>query len=388
MTQSASSAAVEDSIDHKFVHVVAQTLPESAPLSAPVAQALADDAEYHLRHVLQIAISFMNHSKTNVLSVSHVASALALVTGRQSYGFRKQREFHTLGFASVAGCNGLYVPKDEVLPLERFYAQPLPAARSSPALTAEWIMQNGSELQEMCAPSINVTSANALLGILRIVIDTDEEEYVEDALRTLSSMGEAAINIVPLLDHLVGIVHANARPKGETATLTRAMRALYALLCNPRHGIECHLDRVAPCILTCLLGQSLGSGDTQGLRELAADVLHAALSSFPDAVFRARTIKTLAAVLTDSETTMPSLYGALLGLAAAGQEVCNIMVHPHLPALLRGLEAALAAAETVQHPVAGEVKEWIGCVCEAIALATGASTVPVDSIGASDALPV
>lgn len=69
------------------VHVIAQSVPHLPPLRDDAAAALAPDAEYRIREIVQDAIKFMRHAKRGRLSTRDIDSALRLRNVEPLYGF-------------------------------------------------------------------------------------------------------------------------------------------------------------------------------------------------------------------------------------------------------------------------------------------------------------
>lgn len=69
------------------VHVIAQSLPNLTTLTDAAAAALAPDAEYRLREIIQDSLKFMNHSKRHTLMPDDINAALRLRNVEPLYGF-------------------------------------------------------------------------------------------------------------------------------------------------------------------------------------------------------------------------------------------------------------------------------------------------------------
>lgn len=185
----------------------------------------------------------------------------------------------------------------------------------------------------------------------------------------------AVKTIHPVLPSLIAIirqmVHENARVSGRTEILFNVTRLIYAMLSRTQFGVEAYYDQILPPLLTCLLGRRLGRGDHWSLRDYAASIVQETFRMHADPVSRGRTAKTMVAALTDNQTPLESIYGAIRGLAALGQDVFRFQFLPHLPALLLGLERAAVANDKLEGDDRAAVDEKISLLCQAIQETTG-----------------
>lgn len=207
--------------------------------------------------------------------------------------------------------------------------------------------------------------------IERVIGDPEAADSEFDAiLREVA----AVRTIHPVLPHFISIirlkVHENARASGRTEILFNITRLIYAIFSRSQFGVEAYYDQILPALLTCLLGRRLGRGDHWSLRDHAAFVVQETFRMHDDPVSRGRTAKTMVSVLTDKQSPLESIYGAIRGLAALGQAVFRFQFLPHLPALLFGLERAAVANDKLEGDARAVVDEKISFVCQAIENAT------------------
>lgn len=130
-------------IDEEFIKVVAQSLPELPPLKSDVPRALAADAEYRLRELIQRAKSFMVHSKRRRLTVEDISGAFRHRDTQPVLGYGAGDLGEHIEFRHVEGSPGLYVPREEFVKLEDVITAELPARRLCPAIEANWIALEG-----------------------------------------------------------------------------------------------------------------------------------------------------------------------------------------------------------------------------------------------------
>jgi len=363
----------------EFIQVVAQSIPGLLPLKPEVSKALAPDAEYRLREVIQRAKLYMQHSKRNTLSVTDVAAASKAQDNQINISFGSRGKANQFEYAHTAGVPGLYAPRDSVLALDDVICETLPPEHPPPLISTQWIAINGQKVDETNEhpPNGARLSRNALQecdafrhSIMYAISEAeDDEEQVEAALKSIAQ----AQSIQPMLHSFVNfiqrIVHEHARAAGRTQVLFNATRLIYALLIHAQYGVELHYDRLMPALLTCLVGRRLGTGDHWTLREHAAGVLREAFERNADPVPRVRTTKTLVAVLTDKQAPLESIFGCIHGLANLGKDVFKFQLLPHYRALLCGLERATRASQNLDEELRMLVEEKVRRICNAIQFA-------------------
>jgi len=122
-------------------------------------------------------------------------------------------------------------------------------------------------------------------------------------------------------------IKASTKRVGLLRTMITCIRSL---LENPLVNLEFHLQQLLPAIFTCNVAAKLSGSpheDHWSLRRLAADVIakinHKFGDQFPE--LQARICKTFLYAL-DSDKSLPTVYGGLVGLAALGPEVVRSLL--------------------------------------------------------------
>lgn len=101
---------IEDArISKETVKVISQGISGLGDLKDEVAAALASDAEYRVREIIQDASKFMRHSKRNTLSTEDINAALRLRNVEPLYGLSSPEP---LNFVKVSGSTNLYFVSD------------------------------------------------------------------------------------------------------------------------------------------------------------------------------------------------------------------------------------------------------------------------------------
>lgn len=86
---SRSKEASDDAsrLSAQSIHVIAQSIPNLPPLREEAAAALAPDAEYRIREIVQDSLKFMRHSRRRRLTTGDINAALRLRNIEPLYGF-------------------------------------------------------------------------------------------------------------------------------------------------------------------------------------------------------------------------------------------------------------------------------------------------------------
>lgn len=167
------------------------------------------------------------------------------------------------------------------------------------------------------------------------------------------------------------------RHLADVDILSALMRAAYALLTNPSLHIEAYLHQLMPSILTCLVGKRLGVPKAAGeggagpggglapaeksaadksaaltvdhwqLREHAASLVALVCERFGGsyANLQPRITRTLVRALMDPKKPLTTHYGSIVGIAALGARVVQLLLMPNLGEYLTLLEEEAAKAE-------------------------------------------
>ena len=296
--------------------MIAQGMTGYYPLEDDVAESLAVDTEFFIRTVLDEALKFQAHSKSESLSPAHVTSALRVTTGKTPLGYGAPYPSHSFPFRAVPGCDGLFVPGDEIVSLIELRDAPI-SARSIPRPPqVEWLR----------SPT-DYTRDNFLC---RICADAARSEQIpktiQDGVRSLLSA-----------------IHPQLDDGGDNELLRSILDVTLTIARAGAPSARMCAHDLARLALSVLLAPQ---GPDDRTRRLAAAVLARVLLSFEDiATVRARSLGTLVAALTLPEAALDVLHGAVLGIAAAGEEACRLFLEPCLNSLHIALSAALREAD-------------------------------------------
>lgn len=124
-SQATTRPKVRATISSDYVTIVLQTLSETSTIRPEVASLLANDAEYYLRHLINLSKHHMRHAKRSRLSVSDVQLAAKRSPGALP-GFGISSSAPVPNFQPIPSCHGLFVTSDIVVPLVDVLHRPLP----------------------------------------------------------------------------------------------------------------------------------------------------------------------------------------------------------------------------------------------------------------------
>lgn len=128
-------------LSDEFVRVIAQSLSDLPAMRPDVPRVIAVDAEYRLRELIQLAKSFMVHSKRTGLAVEDVATALRR---------RSAEPVFALGVGGpgrkVADVEGVYMRTDKLVRLDDLITRELPGGGGGVTVKAGWVALDGEQV--------------------------------------------------------------------------------------------------------------------------------------------------------------------------------------------------------------------------------------------------
>lgn len=327
-----------------YIFIIAQSFPQLPSLRPEVASLLAQSSEFYLRHIIRLAKSHMRHSNSPSLCIRHVELALASVPSDvrhpSSLGYFYSENLPT--FESVKACPGLFVTSEPSVPLSHIFNRPLARKSLKPHIISTNLVVPQNATSEGNAQVFHQTAPNsAVPQLVSILLSNSDQQLRHDrVLLSLSTSRSAPIQM--LLSAMQNAVCTHARPDGRTNVLFFVLRIILALTSNPLRLIDAFEDTISSIILTCLLAPDLGRGDTYALRHAAADVLFSFLNYAADHHrIHQRVCNTLCDILTDSHSTLETIYGSALGLSTVDPNVFQSHFLSHMGHLLDVLEQSL-----------------------------------------------
>ena len=232
--------------------------------------------------------------------------------------------------------------------------------------------EHGASVQPVVKQLISKELQQYYEKISEIVLGGDNEANSALLRAALSSLGSDT-GLHPLTPLLVQFVADEVtRGLGDVGILSALMRVCHALLTNASLHIEAYLHQLMPSVLTCLVGKRLGvpkasagasaagsagppggpsprnsSVDHWQLREYAASVAALVCRRFGGTYtnLQPRVTRTLLRALMDPAKPLTTHFGAIVGLAALGPTVTQLLLLPNLNVYLEFLDAEAAKAE-------------------------------------------
>ena len=315
-----------DRVSPESIKVIAQTVGIEA-LPDEVARALAPDAEYRLREVIQDALKFARHSKRSTISTEDVNASLRLRDVEPLYGFPAGAG--PVPFREVPGQPELFFQEQKELTLKDVLAAKLPRPPVAVNVVPHWLAVEGvqplipenpspqperaraaggaakdapraRDFRAPVAPDDVVAPAGATPRAARdVVVEPGGGVVVEPALThelskelqlyfdrvTATVRGGGVGPEAPVLRAALESLETDSGihqlvpyfvrfAQEEVATslknlprLTAVVAATRALVSNPHVHVELYLHQLMPSVVTCLVAKKLGGGGEGPLAE-------------------------------------------------------------------------------------------------------------------------
>eukprot|EP01105_Mastigella_eilhardi_P024637 TRINITY_DN6466_c0_g1_i1.p1 TRINITY_DN6466_c0_g1~~TRINITY_DN6466_c0_g1_i1.p1 ORF type:complete len:398 (-),score=102.85 TRINITY_DN6466_c0_g1_i1:503-1696(-) len=356
-----AGSCVSSSLPADLVRVVAeQEGVPGAALPEAVAAALASDAEYRLRQVVQEACKFMRRNKRGVLCAGDINAALRLANVEALYGFN----FPTpMKFQRVAGNKGLYYVADPEVDLTSIIERPLPECPRDVALGLHWLAVEGVQPAIPQNPPPATTSAagegaapppakrvkiegTEVEPLVQHVLSKEMQLYYEAVVQSIRGTEEATVAALNSLQHDPGtaqllpyltrfVAEEIAGNLRHLQLLFNVMRLVRTLITSPHLHVEPYLHQLMPGVLTCIVGKQLCENPTDNhwaLRDYAASIISLVCQKFGKAYesVQPRISRTLGGVLRDTSKPLTSHYGAIVGIASLGHNSVELLILPHV----------------------------------------------------------
>jgi len=351
-----------------------------AKLSDDISKALAPDVEYRIRDLLQEAINFMKHSKRTTLTTEDFNNALRIRNLETLYGFSLPIEncssntetFCKTPIVSPSG-ETLYYLEDREIDLNQVINAPLPRSPYEVSLGIHWLAIEGVQPAISQNPSLPTVQSGKstkrkhplattakIKPIVKHVLPKELQIYFENVTSMLLSACRGddqslVEKVIDRLSHDSGIqplvpyfsqfiadeVTSNLR---DLPLLLSLMKMTKILLESPHVDIEPYLHQLMPAILTCLVGKRLcenPSEDHWKLRDFSANLIAIVCNRYGDSYqsLQPRIAKTLIDAFKDRSKPLTTHYGAILGLAALGPRVVELLLLPHIEEYCRTIES-------------------------------------------------
>lgn len=356
-------------VPKETIEVIAQSIGINN-LSEDASLALAPDAEYRMREIMQEAIKCMLHSKRTILTADDVDCALTLRNVEPIYGFSSGGP---LRFKRAVGHRDLFYIDDKDVDFKDVIEAPLPRAPLDTAVLCHWLAIEGVQpaipenapVKVITAPSDSkdyeqkdgtpvdlrlpvkhILSRELQLyfqKITELTVGKSDPVLFKEALLSLATDS----GLHPLVPYFTNFIAEEvSRGLNDYALLFALMRVVRSLLHNPHIHIEPYLHQLMPSVVTCLVSKKLGNRIADNhweLRDFAANLVALICKRFGHVYhsLQARLTKTLINAFLDPKRALTQHYGAIQGLAALGPNMVRLLILPNLEPYLQLLEKDL-----------------------------------------------
>eukprot|EP01119_Soliformovum_irregulare_P010268 TRINITY_DN2517_c0_g1_i1.p1 TRINITY_DN2517_c0_g1~~TRINITY_DN2517_c0_g1_i1.p1 ORF type:complete len:374 (+),score=61.38 TRINITY_DN2517_c0_g1_i1:23-1144(+) len=330
-----------------------------------VTAALAPDAEYRIREIIQEATKFMRHSKRGILTTEDVNHALKLRNVEPIYGVQSRDDSHgdpdrEVDFNEIINAQMPRIPRDCTMSLHWLAVEgvqpniPQNPPSDQAELSMKKILKNSSGktlVKPLVKDVLSKELQNYYERFTKAMQDREDDSEVDKFLSDLSTDPSLA----QLLPYFVEFISDEVTASLDSLKILRRMlNIIYVLIHSPYLFVEPYLHQLMPPTLTCLLGKSLGKEDEESsdeqwsLRQQAASILQQMCRRYGDA-YRSlipRVTKTLLKAFLDPQKPLTTHFGSIEGICALGSQTIELIILPNLPSYLQGLEEHLTASNS------------------------------------------
>ena len=176
----------------------------------------------------------------------------------------------------------------------------------------------------------------------------EEQGLLNAAIGSLQTDAGLA-NLIPVFAKFISMeVQTNLR---NLRKLLAMMRAIEALVQNPTANLELYLHQLMPSVLTCIvakrLSENLEKDNHWQLRVLASKTVAEICERYGEeyATLQPRVTATLQKGLKATQSPLPTIFGALVGLSSLGPRVIESVVCPELDRIVQRAEDILSNTE-------------------------------------------
>ena len=176
----------------------------------------------------------------------------------------------------------------------------------------------------------------------------EERGLLNAAIGTLQTDAGLA-NLIPYFAKFISTeVQTNLR---NLRKLLAMMRAIEALVQNPTANLELYLHQLMPSVLTCIVAKRLSENPEKDnhwqLRVLASKTVAEICECYGEeyATLQPRVTATLQKGLKATQSPLPTIFGALVGLSSLGPRVIETVVCPELDRIVQRAEDILSNTE-------------------------------------------
>ena len=168
---------------HDTVRDVAESLGLEN-ISEEVLKALAMDVEYRILEIIEQAIKFKRHSKTDILTTEDVSKALRVLNVEPLYGYHDNSSLNKdvkFKKVNVPGGQSVYYLDEEEVDFDKLINQPLPHVPRLPTFTTHWLAIEGVQPAIQQNPNLNEIRATIPPVIRGAIVTSLNENSIQIA---------------------------------------------------------------------------------------------------------------------------------------------------------------------------------------------------------------
>ncbi|KAK7598055.1 hypothetical protein V9T40_006290 [Parthenolecanium corni] len=373
-------------------------------LSDECGKELSEDITFKLKHIIQNAMKFMTHGKRTRLIPSDVDNSLILYNIEPLYGF-SSAEHIPFRFASGGG-RELHYTEDKELDLNDVVLNstikyPLEASVRSHWLAIDGIQPTIPEnpppiskdeqklesvnpianlkkkesdkeshgkpttgkihklrnvetvhVKQLATHELSVEQQLYYKEITEACVGSDELRRTE-ALQSLSNDPGLHAMLPRMCTFIAEGVKVNV-VQHNLALLIYLMRMVKSLQDNPTLYLEKYLHELIPSVLTCILSKQLSRTPEMdnhwALRDFASRIISQISKAFNTSVnnIQCRITRLFSDALSNESSHLPTIYGALQGLAELGPQLVKLHIVPRIESLASRVDKVLLDSSSSQ----------------------------------------
>ncbi|XP_039265036.2 TAF6-like RNA polymerase II p300/CBP-associated factor-associated factor 65 kDa subunit 6L [Styela clava] len=301
-------------------------------LETEITEALAEDASYRIREIVNIAAQFMKRSRRNRLQVKDVSKALKIANIPPTVG-----EDHSQSVEYEYMEEGdIYCIKDDVINLETLKVagqeesdvMNVEESSASPELSSKWFLLDGQTSQESSSelPSVLMDYFNY---IVTCILGEDKELQHE----SLSDLRKSS-KIFPLLPYFVTFISNVKAVSHDLEQLSNLLQTATALASNPFINLIGYLKPLTSSVLYCVLESLTASinplNDHWKLRDYGGRLLAFIVQKYGSQSSEVADYITdsVKSVLLDPTKPLCSHYGAVVTINSLGVSAIKTLLCP------------------------------------------------------------
>lgn len=359
-----------------------------------VAKSLAMEVEYRIHEVVEQAMKSMRHSRRTTLTTNDISHALRVLNVEPLYGYQTNRTL-TYKEAKVGPGQTLYYIDDDEVDFEKIINQPLPKVPRAVNFTAHWLAIEGvqpsipqnplpSEVRAL-PPQVRGSQKSHSVSTLatdvevkplvKHVISKELQLYFDRVVEALittpddsaeantASLRNIALNSLrndPGLHQLVPYIvqfvqeQLSENLKSNVDIVHTMLEVIHAIISNDTIHIEPYIHQIMPCLLTPLLSKKVGSSSSTSdpkqsfaIRDFAASLLNKICDTYSDTYYslKPRVTRTLLKGFMDPNRSVPSWYGAIIGIKGLGPDVIRVVILGNVKAWFEGIMPRIQSQE-------------------------------------------